>query len=126
MRHFVNVQSGQTAMSRNQGWRDLIAETAEQAIIRAREFAGNLDNALILIALVNSEREGKSCDETALSTRIGMPRTTLLRRIDDLAKRGRIRIEAVGKRKIMRVTSQTKRQLFQFSSERFATIAKAL
>ena len=107
-------------------WRDLIAETAEQAIIRAQEIAGSLNNALILIAVINSEREGNACDQTALSNRIGLPRATLIRRIDDLAKRGHVRIERLNNRKVIIVTSKTKRQLFQIPGDRFAAISRAL
>src|SRR5262245_20141043 len=77
-------------------WRDLVAETAELSVIRVRDIAGSLDNALILIALINSERGGDACDQTALANRIGVPRATLIRRLDELVRRGHVRIKRVG------------------------------
>jgi hypothetical protein len=51
---------------------------------RMREFAGRLDYVLILVALLNPEREGKPCDQiTYLIALAGHARPSF--RMDDLA-----------------------------------------
>lgn len=85
-----------------------------------RELGGNMIDAIILRAAAIGRLEGRPMSVSSLATYVNLPRQTVSRRIQRLARRGLLATRREGSRTVVDTTEKARRSSLKFANDAIA------